>query len=387
VATPVGRFWPDGHAVERDDLESDEPAGYVSTWRVAGDERCRGRLQWGCLGRWKSLYGVSNRSTPPPASLAGRHLGLRQYNDAATANGVPFGPRGGILSEVGALASDDIWAVGLASGYGDGGATTVPLAAYWDGFTWTDVEVPRVANRHHQLNDVVAISHNDVWAVGDYRNIAGAFHGVTYHWDGSSWSHVDSPIEHMAGDSGLDDVAATGPNDVWAIGGVLQGGVVLMHWDGSQWSLAQPPPDSGGSLAAVGRTTSGRPDGTGSGTGMEARGPRFRPRFPCDLRHPERRDGNRRGLQHLVRGFLDSGRRDNEFHPCGGTDGDRDTRRPELRRRRELRRHQPVRAGAERSGPVRAAIPGCDLKNADINSDGELNFGDINPFVALLTGG
>jgi hypothetical protein len=25
-----------------------------------------------------------------------------------------------------------------------------------------------------------------------------------------------------------------------------------MHWDGSQWSLAEPPPNSGGSLAAVG---------------------------------------------------------------------------------------------------------------------------------------
>ena len=164
----------------------------------------------------------------------------------------PFGARGGILDEVDALTPDDIWAVGLASGYGDGGATTVPLAAHWDGDSWTDVEVPRVANRHHELRDVVAISSNDVWAVGDYRNVAGAFHAVTYHWDGSSWSHVDSPLEQMGGDSGLDDVAATGPNDVWALGGVLQGGVILMHWDGSQWSLMPPPPNSGGSLLAVG---------------------------------------------------------------------------------------------------------------------------------------
>ena len=163
----------------------------------------------------------------------------------------PFAARGGLAYEVDALASDDIWAVGQASGFGVG-ATTVPLAAHWDGSSWTDVNVPSLANRHHSLDDVVAISHDDVWAVGDYRNIAGAFHAVTYHWDGSEWSHVESPIEHMAGDSGLDDVAATGPNDVWAIGGVLQGGVVLMHWNGSQWSLAEPPPNSGGSLAAVG---------------------------------------------------------------------------------------------------------------------------------------
>ena len=107
-----------------------------------------------------------------------------------------------------------------------------------------------LANRHHALSGVVAISHDDVWAVGDYRNVAGAFHAVTYHWNGQAWSHVDSPIEHM-GDGGLDDVVAASPNDVWAIGGA-DGAVVLMHWDGSQWSLVPAPPNSGGSLAAVG---------------------------------------------------------------------------------------------------------------------------------------
>ncbi len=163
----------------------------------------------------------------------------------------PFAARGGFLYEVDALASDDIWAVGQAVGYGDGGATSVPLAAHWDGSSWTDVEVPRVANRHHELSDVVAISADDVWAVGDYRNVAGTFRAVTYHWDGSQWSHVHSPIEDMS-QSGLDDVVATGSNDVWAVGGAQDVGAVVMHWDGSQWSLVEAPANSGGSLAPVG---------------------------------------------------------------------------------------------------------------------------------------
>lgn len=163
----------------------------------------------------------------------------------------PFGPRGGFLYEVDSLAPDDIWAVGQAAGYGDGGATTVPLAAHWDGSTWTDVDVPRVASRHHSLDDVVAISHNDVWAVGDYRNVAGAFHAIAYHWDGSQWSHIPSPIEDFP-DSGLFDVVATGSDDVWAIGSAADAGILLMHWDGDHWNLMPPPPNSGGSLAAVG---------------------------------------------------------------------------------------------------------------------------------------
>jgi hypothetical protein len=32
-------------------------------------------------------------------------------------------------------------------------------------------------------------------------------------------------------------------------------------------------------------------------------------------------------------------------------------------------------------------FPACDVLNADINGDGAVDFGDINPFVALLTGG
>jgi hypothetical protein len=31
--------------------------------------------------------------------------------------------------------------------------------------------------------------------------------------------------------------------------------------------------------------------------------------------------------------------------------------------------------------------PGCPLENRDINGDGACDFGDINPFVAVLTGG
>ena len=31
-------------------------------------------------------------------------------------------------------------------------------------------------------------------------------------------------------------------------------------------------------------------------------------------------------------------------------------------------------------------FPECDILNADINGDGSVNFGDIDPFVALLTG-
>lgn len=163
----------------------------------------------------------------------------------------PYSDRGGFLAEAAALSADDIWAVGLAAGFGDARATSVPLAVHWDGDDWTDVDVPLISNRHHELNDVVAIASDDVWAVGDYRFIAGTFRGVTYHWDGEAWSHIPSPIEDLS-QSGLNDVAASGPDNVWALGGAPDTGVVLMRWDGDEWSLMEPPPNSGGSLAVLG---------------------------------------------------------------------------------------------------------------------------------------
>ncbi|MCC7142827.1 MAG: hypothetical protein IT349_12065 [Candidatus Eisenbacteria bacterium] len=203
------------------------------------------------------LWVVGNVTTPAPTNTL--PLTLRRQAGAWSEVGVitlrpqtvhPFAPRGGSLTEVDALNDDDVWAVGIAVGYGDGGATTVPLAAHFDGSVWSDVAVPLVANRHHQLTGVAAIASDDVWAVGDYRNVALNYHGVTYHWDGSEWTHVASPIEEISG-SGIDDVAAWGPNDVWALGNG-NGAVLLMHWDGTDWSMVSAPPNSGGSLLAVG---------------------------------------------------------------------------------------------------------------------------------------
>ena len=37
-------------------------------------------------------------------------------------------------------------------------------------------------------------------------------------------------------------------------------------------------------------------------------------------------------------------------------------------------------------GAWQAAHPGCPALNGDINGDGTIDFGDINPFVALLSG-
>ncbi|SDG84814.1 hypothetical protein SAMN05421505_108237 [Sinosporangium album] len=68
------------------------------------------------------------------------------------------------------------------------------------------------------LSDVVALSSTDVWAVGQ-QEIWDVWQnrGVITRWDGASWSHV--PIRNDATGAGhLRSVAAAGPGQMWTVG-------------------------------------------------------------------------------------------------------------------------------------------------------------------------
>lgn len=209
-ATPDGDFWI---------------AGYVSTGYPTNNMPLVARRQAG---------GWSNVATPT----------LRPQRE------YPFGPRGGFGEAVLALNEADVWVVGVANGYGDATSSSVAMALHWDGSNWTDTDVPIVGNRHNSFNAVSGVSSDDVWAVGEWRHISGAFKALIHHWDGSSWSHVPNPAEDIP-QTFLDDVAAAAPNDVWAIGSINYSAPLLMHFDGSVWSIVPGPP-GGTAIAAVG---------------------------------------------------------------------------------------------------------------------------------------
>jgi len=91
---------------------------------------------------------------------------------------------------------------GCSNSYVCGGAGTpnfcgVPFDGEWN---WV---VPSVTGEN--LNAVHAISANDVWVVGE--------HGTILHWNGSSFSRVNSGTI-----VGLNDVFATSASDVWVAG-------------------------------------------------------------------------------------------------------------------------------------------------------------------------
>jgi hypothetical protein len=192
-----------------------------------------------------------------------------------TAISTPSAASGGYLTGVEAIAPDDVWAVGdnALTMHWDGSSwTTVPipdsmlqdsnlkavsafsandvwalgdwihseaLAVHWDGKAWSWVPTRHYGN----LEDIVAISANDVWAVGSDYTAGPGTNTLIMHWNGTSWSVIPSPNSSRSPDNYLHGVAASGPDDVWAVGsaGSPNGDTLVLHWDGVSWSIVPSP--------------------------------------------------------------------------------------------------------------------------------------------------
>src|SRR5579872_3965721 len=109
---------------------------------------------------------------------------------------------GSQLTSVAAVTASSIWSVGY---YYTPVYATRTLVEYWNGSTWKLVASPDNGTDINQLNGVAAVSANDVWAVGYYRN--GHFRTLIEHWDGTQWSIISSP-NLGSGDNQLEAITA-----------------------------------------------------------------------------------------------------------------------------------------------------------------------------------
>jgi hypothetical protein len=157
---------------------------------------------------------------------------------------------GARLLAIAGSSDNDLWAVGWFLENN----SRHNLALHWNGLAWERVPVPDVVNvgdnSVNGLYGVAAIAPNDVWAVGYAVSLSMPYQTVTLHWNGSAWQVVASPNLTRPGSyNALNAVVAISSNDVWAVGGVpfdlggVDGRALLMHWDGSAWQLFPEPPE------------------------------------------------------------------------------------------------------------------------------------------------
>lgn len=175
--------------------------------------------------------------------------------------GANISPLTGSLSSVAAIAANNVWAVGgTTDPTTHAGAT---LAEQWNGTTWSVVTTPNPPTPYGEtpfayLDAVAASAPNDVWAVGDYYKF-GSPYTLIEHFDGTSWSIIPSPNASQTWDQ-LSGVAANSSTDAWAAGyyqatvnGQVTALTYTLHWDGTQWAQVSSPnvANSGDQLASV----------------------------------------------------------------------------------------------------------------------------------------
>ena len=91
------------------------------------------------------------------------------------------------------------------------------------------------------FESVAATGPQDVWAVGSHV-IGGVSTAYAERWDGAAWTVQDLHLPPgPTSISSLYDVTAFGPDDVWAVGTWMGDDALIRHWDGSSWSAEKPP--------------------------------------------------------------------------------------------------------------------------------------------------
>lgn len=215
-------------------------AARSSAWRVVPSPNLPG---------WDSLTSVSASSPRdawavgtveakpggPPSALA-EHWDGRAWRIIP----VPAGSTGpsSILVAVSAHSAADAWAVGVSQTSDQ--AAQAPLAEHWDGHSWAAVATPAVPNGA-RFSGVVDLGPGDAWAVGYLpAQVAPYSHTLIEHFDGHAWHVVPSPDPGTMTNS-LFQVAASGPDDIWATGERTYSPVPVLtlaeHWDGRRWQV------------------------------------------------------------------------------------------------------------------------------------------------------
>lgn len=156
-----------------------------------------------------------------------------------------------LLASVTAVAASDAWAVGYAYA---ADSQELTITQHWDGTSWSAIQSPNPGTAEecgnavyggNELWSVDAFSLNDVWAVGNLCG-PGTARTLTMHWDGTGWAVIPSPNKSSLDDSELSSVSAVSSNDVWAVGNYqvafqYQWETLIEHWNGTAWNICAKP--------------------------------------------------------------------------------------------------------------------------------------------------
>jgi hypothetical protein len=177
-------------------------------------------------------------------------------------------PGHGLLNAVCAVGPGAYWAAGVTAHATRAGDLSL-LARYADG-QWQQGG-PELAGA---LFGVAASGPDDVWAVGNDQDPSHPAGPLILHYDGQTWAPASVPDD--GGESRLYAVASAGRDNVWAVGGKQLDdgsfGPFVMHFNGSAWAAVQPPEVSTGLVTGQLQAVIILPDGQAWAAGQATPG-------------------------------------------------------------------------------------------------------------------
>jgi hypothetical protein len=139
------------------------------------------------------------------------------------------------LRGISVVSANNIWAVGSVD---SGVSGALPEIEHWNGTQWSMV-TPPASGPNSSLESVAALSAKNIWVVGTANNGT-----LIEHYDGTSWSIVSSP-NVGTGSNFLASVAAVSAQNIWTVGNYANSSSVnrtlVEHWNGTSWSIVQSP--------------------------------------------------------------------------------------------------------------------------------------------------
>ncbi|WP_026412363.1 WD40/YVTN/BNR-like repeat-containing protein [Actinomadura oligospora] len=199
---------------------------------------------------------MNRNATRARTGLTGAVMSLSP--GTASSGGLPpFPGTGSLLSGIAACPSA-VWVVGLVG--------QKPLAARWDGTSWTVIPDPSESSLASaalvgaRLRSVACVpapastprpDGGTVIAVGGaYDRLERVDVGLIRHWTGSAWTSWDAP--DLLRGLVLTAVAPAGPSGcAWAVGHATPHGPRAFRWDGTSWEPSDIPDIPRGRLVAV----------------------------------------------------------------------------------------------------------------------------------------
>jgi hypothetical protein len=155
------------------------------------------------------------------------------------------------LNSVTCASAANCWAVGNSSSQVNG---SLSLIERYDGISWTIVSSPNPSPTNYNIPlGVTCMSATDCLLAGYYSE-ASATQSLIEHYDGASWNLISSANTSSTQSNFPFAIACTSATDCWTVGfyyGFPGGNIYTLidHYDGASWSVVDspnPPPNSAG---------------------------------------------------------------------------------------------------------------------------------------------